>query len=171
MAVIEKFLGQRVEVPEDRRYDVKQGLWGKVDDQAVVFGLTQPALVLHGGVKDIDWLVDDNRIVERGETVLFAVTGKILYIEAPVAGSVRFHRSLREDPARIAADPYEKGWLFSIEPDADVDPAYASLAVLDTYLEGLRRSEGGKNPEGIKGGVSGMCKAVYSGIGAQKIQP
>jgi hypothetical protein len=26
MAVIEKFLGQRVEIPEDRRYHSKQGL-------------------------------------------------------------------------------------------------------------------------------------------------
>jgi len=31
MAYIEKFLGRRVEVPEDRRYYVKQGLWAKSD--------------------------------------------------------------------------------------------------------------------------------------------
>ena len=39
MAVIEKFLGQRVEIPEDRRYHSKQGLWAKAQDQDLVFGL------------------------------------------------------------------------------------------------------------------------------------
>jgi hypothetical protein len=29
MAFIDKFLGQRVEIPEDRKYYVKQGLWAK----------------------------------------------------------------------------------------------------------------------------------------------
>ena len=29
MAVVEKFLGKCVKIPEDRRYDPKQGLWGK----------------------------------------------------------------------------------------------------------------------------------------------
>jgi glycine cleavage system H lipoate-binding protein len=170
MAVIEKFLGQRVEVPEDRRYDVKQGLWGQCADPTIVFGLTQPALVLLGGVKDVEWLVDDNHTVQRTEAVLFAITGKILYLEAPVAGKVWFHRDIREDPSRIPADPYQGGWLFRIEPEEGVDRAYASLSAPETYVQSLRRSEGGKNPEGIKGGVSGICKAVYTGIGEQKIE-
>lgn len=67
MIVIEKFLGQRVEIPEDRRYDVKQGLWGRCVDQTIVFGLAQPALVLSGGVKDIDWVVKKNRRFERAK--------------------------------------------------------------------------------------------------------
>lgn len=65
MAVIEKFLGQRVEVPENRRYDVKQGLRGRCIDQTIVFGFTQPALVLFGGIKDKDWLVDENQFVKK----------------------------------------------------------------------------------------------------------
>jgi len=35
MAFIEKFLGKRVEIPEDRRYYTKQGLWAK----SAFFGL------------------------------------------------------------------------------------------------------------------------------------
>ena len=31
MAFIEKFLGKRVEIPEDRRYYTKHGLWAKSD--------------------------------------------------------------------------------------------------------------------------------------------
>ena len=167
MAVIEKFLGQRVEIPEDRRYVAKQGLWGQCEDQAIVFGLCQPALVLLGGVKEFDWLVEDGHRAAAGEAVLFAITGKILYIDSPVAGVVQFNSSLRENPAPIADDPYGRGWLFSVRPQGDVDPLYRGLLSAEAYLESLQDSEGLKNPEGIKGGVSGICKAVYTGIGAQ----
>lgn len=95
MIVIEKFLGQRVEIPEDRRYDVKQGLWGRCVDQTIVFGLAQPALVFSGGVKDIDWVVEEEQTVRKGEAILFAITGKILYIEAPTAGSLQFNKNAR----------------------------------------------------------------------------
>lgn len=169
MAFIEKFLGQRVEIPEDRRYDVKQGLWARRLGQTVVFGLTQPALVLSGGVKGIDWLVNENRTVCEGESILFAITGKILYLEAPIAGSVQFNTSARENSAIVTTDPYDQGWLFLIQPGGGLDLAYQSLSSPEDYLEKLRHSDGFKNPEGIKGGVSGICKAVYSGIGEQKI--
>ncbi|MDZ7581320.1 MAG: hypothetical protein U5R30_12090 [Deltaproteobacteria bacterium] len=169
MAVIEKFLGQRVEIPEDRRYDIKQGLWGRCVDQTIVFGLSQPALVLSGGVKDIDWLVAENQTVRQGQPVVFAITGKILYLDAPVAGAVHFNRAIRENPSRIANDPYDQGWLFRIQPEGGADRPYRVLASPQAYLESLRRSDGLKNPEGIKGGVSGICKAVYTGIGEQKI--
>lgn len=170
MAVIEKFLGQRVVVPEDRRYDLKQGLWGRSVDKHIVFGLTQPALVLSGGMKDIDTIVDDDQTVGKGESILFAITGKILYIEAPVAGGVEFNKVICDDPAKIVDDPYDQGWLFLIEPVAGIDKAYRTLSSYSAYLEKLRLTEGFKNPEGIKGGVSGICKAVYTGIGEQKMR-
>ena len=169
MAVIEKFLGQRVEVPEDRRYAVKQGLWGRPSGPDIVFGMSRPALVLSGGVKDLDWLVAEEGQVEAGQTILFAITGKILYVDTPVAGGVRFNRTLRDDPSPVASDPYGKGWLFRIRPAGDRDEAFERLASPEAYLESLRGSEGFKNPEGIKGGVSGICKAVYTGIGMQKM--
>jgi len=169
MPVIEKFLGQRVEIPEDFRYDHRQGLWGKCTNDSIVFGLTQPALVLSGGVKDIDWLVDETQSVDKGEAILFAITGKILYIEAPVSGAVRFNNELRQEISRIAGEPYGQGWLFSLQPADDLQQAYQALSSAQDYLEKLRLSEGFKNPEGVKGGVSGICKAVYTTIGAQKI--
>jgi len=168
MLVIEKFLGQRVEIPEDCRYDIRQGLWGQCIETVIVFGLTQPSLVLSGGVKDIDWLVNESQAVEKGEAILFAITGKILYLEAPTGGVVRFNNDLREEISRIGSDPYGQGWLFSIRPAGDLQQAYDTLSSAQDYLDKLRLSEGFKNPEGVKGGVSGICKAVYNGIGTQK---
>jgi glycine cleavage system H lipoate-binding protein len=169
MIIVEKFLGRRVEIPEDRRYALKQGLWGRRIEGRIDFGFSQPALVLSGGVKSLDWLVAPGQTVSAGETVVFAITGKILYIDSPVGGGIRFNDGLQADAAAIGEDPYGRGWLFSIQPPGDAAAALEGLATAQDFLASLKASEGFKNPEGIKGGVSGMCKAVYSGIGAQKV--
>ena len=168
MAVIEKFLGQRVEIPEERRYHPKQGLWAKELDNDLVFGLTQPALILAGGVNDLDWLVDDGVTVAQGQDVVFLITAKILYISAPVAGVVFFNPEAKQNPSAAAKDHYDTGWLFRIRPETDINAALQSLADAQAYIESLKGTEGFKNPEGLKGGVSGICKAVYSGISQQK---
>ena len=168
MAVIEKFLGQRVEIPEDRRYHSKQGLWAKAHDQYLVFGLTQAALILAGGVNDLDWLVEDQVTVADGQDVVFVITGKILYISTPVAGVVSFNPEAKHKPSLALGDPYDKGWLFRIQAEANIKDALQTLDDVQTYMESLKGTEGFKNPEGLKGGVSGICKAVYSGIREQK---
>ena len=169
MAFIEKFLGQCVEIPEDRRYHVKQGLWAKSDNQEIVFGLTEPALVLIGGVNDVDWLVQDEKVVAEREDVVFAITGKIMYLHTPVKGMIQFNPEIKQDTSIIGGDPYDKGWLFRIKTDSETERVLESLADAHEYIENLKKSEGCKNPEGLKGGVSGICKAVYSGIREQKI--
>ena len=169
MAFIEKFLGKRVEIPEDRRYNAKQGLWAKSDGQEIVFGLSEPALVLMGGLNDVDWLVNQGDTVEKGEAVLFAITGKILYLDAPVGGDIHFNPEVKHDSTLVLKDPYTRGWLFKIIPKEDAEQELKTLADGPEYVESLKTSEGAKNPEGLKGGVSGICKAVYTGIREQKL--
>ncbi len=169
MAFIEKFLGRRVEVPEDRRYYAKQGLWANSDGKQIVFGLSEPALVLLGGLKDVDWLVTEGNRVQKGESVIFAITGKILYIDSPISGKVHFNPEIKRSPNLISNDPYGKGWLFRIAPEDGMERALEQLMDAVGYMESLKGTEGFKNPEGLKGGVSGICKAVYTGIGEQKI--
>lgn len=168
MAVIEKFLGQRVTIPEDRRYWATQGLWTRQREQTIVIGISQPALILIGGIKDLDRLVEEGQTVQAGETVAIAITGKILYIDSPIAGAVYFNGMVLDDPKRIGEDPYDTGWLFQIRPGEDVKQAYRALETAEQYVESLKVTEGFKNPEGLKGGVSGICKAVYTSIGQQK---
>ena len=166
MATIEKFLGRRVEVPEDRRYVVKPGLWAKAEGPEVRFGLTEPELVLAGGINDLEWLVWDGEEVEQGQSIAIVITGKIKYIDAPLAGVLRLNPRVKEATARIVQDPYGQGWLFQINPGPEA--ALQCLSPAEEYIESLQNSEGCKNPEGLKGGVSGICKAVYSGIREQK---
>ncbi len=168
MAVIEKFLGQRVEIPEDCRYHSKQGLWAQKQAQELVFGLTHPALVLAGGINDIDWLAEDGDAVSAGQDVIFAITGKILYIAAPVAGVISFNPQVKQTPSLASEDPYRQGWLFRIKPEADREAVWQTLTDAPAYVEALKGTEGFKNPQGLQGGVSGICKAVYSGIREQK---
>jgi glycine cleavage system H lipoate-binding protein len=170
MAVIEKFLGQRVTLPDTLRYYIKQGLWARLDDSTITFGFSEPALTLTGGIQDLNFLAEDGQTVEQGQSVLFAITGKILYIDSPVQGIIRFNASAKTDPPAINQDPYAKGWLFAVTPEGAAARAYQELSDCAAYLESLQSSEGFKNPEGLKGGVSGVCKAVYSGIRMQKIQ-
>jgi glycine cleavage system H protein len=169
MAVIDRFLGKRVEVPANRRYLPKQGLWASKDGKAIVFGFTQPALVLLGGIKDMDGLVDNGATVKSGESVVFAITGKILYIDAPIDGIIQYNLPIRDDLSQVSKDPYGQGWLFQIQPTDDINASYEAFGTPEAYINSLQASEGLKNPDGLKGGVSGICKAVYSGIGTQKL--
>lgn len=168
MVYIEKFLGKRVAVPEDRRYVVRAGCWGKAEGPAIRFGLTEPELVLAGGINDLEWLVRDEEEVEKGQSIAIAITGKIKYIEAPLAGVIVFNPRVIETPTLTAQDPYGQGWLFEIRPGSGEEESLRALASPDEYVTSLQKSEGGKNPDGLKGGVSGMCKAVYGGIREQK---
>jgi glycine cleavage system H lipoate-binding protein len=169
MAIIEKFLGCRVTLPDNLRYHVKQGLWARLDDSAITFGFSEPALALSGGIQDLNFLADDGDTVEQGQSVLFAITGKILYVDSPIQGVIYFNTEAKTDPVVISQDPYARGWLFAVTPAGAAPRAYQDLLDSAAYMESLRSSEGFKNPEGLKGGVSGVCKAVYSGIRMQKI--
>ncbi|MFH1243607.1 MAG: hypothetical protein V1689_14790 [Pseudomonadota bacterium] len=169
MAFIERFLGVCVEVPDDHFYCTKPGLWAKADGQEIIFGLSHPALVLAGGLNDLDWLVPQGHSVREGETVLFAITGKILYIDSPVEGTIHFNTDVKGSPALISKYPYGQGWLFRIRPHLEPARVLEGLVDASGYIESLKGTEGDKNPEGLKGGVSGICKAVYTGIREQKI--
>jgi glycine cleavage system H protein len=168
MAYIEKFLGKRVEIPEDRRYVIKPGLWAKAEGPDVRFGLTEPELVLAGGVNDLEWLVWDGEEVEQGQSIAIVITGKIRYIDAPLAGVLGLNPKVKEATSLIVQDPYGQGWLFQIRTGSEANAGLEDLSPAEAYAESLQNSEGCKNPEGIKGGVSGICKAVYTGIKEQK---
>jgi len=169
MAYIDKFLGRRVEVPDGLEYHPKQGLWVQSQERELVIGLTAPALVLMGGVNDLDWLVSPGETVEQNQTVIFAITAKISYLNTPVGGIIDFNPLAKQSPSLVSESPYEKGWLFKIRPETAFAHGRNNLVSADEYIQCLKETEGFKNPEGLKGGVSGICKAVYSGISQQKI--
>jgi hypothetical protein len=84
----------------------------------------------------------------------------IRYIDAPISGALRLNPKVKDFNS---GDPYGQGWLFQIKPRGIEDDFHA-LPSAEGYIRSLQNSEGCKNPEGLKGGVSGICKAVYTGI-------
>jgi len=109
MAVIEKFLGQRVEIPEDRKYYPKQGLWAKPESDGMTLGFTEPALVLAGGINDLDWLVSEKAAVKPGQEVVFVITGKILYIDTPLQGVIFLTRTSSKTSPLLTKTHTQKG--------------------------------------------------------------
>jgi glycine cleavage system H protein len=160
------FLGKDITIPDDRMYDRAEGLWVVKDqDGSFTLGLTEPALLMCGTVRQIDALVEDGTLVTAGETVLLALTAKLKYIATPVSGVISFPDDIEEIVAAAVKDPYGTR-LFSVKPDDATEP---SLLNAQEFALALKDYDGSKNPGGHKGGVSPTCKAVYMGLAAQKI--
>lgn len=168
MAVqVEEFLGNVIALPEDRLYEPEEGLWLKIEpDGRFAVGLTEPALLMMGTIRDIDILVDSGAKVDSGETVVLGLTARLKYIACPLAGIVTFPEQRDDLARRVMADPYNTP-LFFVQP-LDFDERGLSNAF--EYSNFLRNSEGARNPKGLKGGVSPTCKAVYMGLGQQKFE-
>lgn len=163
---VEEFLGTVVSIPEDRLYDPEEGLWLKLQpDGRMAVGLTQPAVLMAGPIRNVERLVEQGTTVKAGETVLLGLTARLKYIACPIPGAVTFPES-QDDPAvRVMKDPYDTP-LFFVESSA-LEERHLSNAA--DYADFLRNSEGARNPKGLKGGVSPTCKAVYMGLGQQKL--
>ncbi|MBW1692608.1 MAG: hypothetical protein JRJ41_00320 [Deltaproteobacteria bacterium] len=115
-------------------------------------------------------MATEGQTMHRGEAVVFAITGKIAYIDTPIGGAIYFNDVVKANPELIQDDPYENGWMFKITPRIPIEDALRSFIDYLGYIESLIGSERLKNPKGLKGGVSGICKAVYLGIREQKIE-
>jgi hypothetical protein len=59
--------------------------------------------------------------------------------------------------------------MFKIKTEGAVDKEFKKFTAAGEYIQTLNTSEGAKNSERLKGRVSGICKAVYTGIREQKI--
>lgn len=160
---VKNFLGHEITLPEDRAYLPEEGVWVKEESDGLLHvGLTEPALLLMGGIRQVESLVEDKVVIAAGETVCLALTGKLKYIASPASGRVTFAHpgpNLNKDPYGVA--------LFSL---ADTDTDLSRLTDAAGYAKALGFSEGARNPEGHKGGVSSICKALYWGIGQQEIE-
>lgn len=165
-AQVKDFLGVTLSIPEDRLYDAAEGLWLKRQpDGAIAVGLTEPALLMAGQVREIERLVEQGVAVVAGETVLLGLTSRLKYIACPISGTLTFPETPQETVSRLMEDPYNTV-LFFVEPSADEAQC---LSDGPQYAEFLKASEGARNPKGMKGGVSPTCKAVYMGLGQQKL--
>jgi glycine cleavage system H lipoate-binding protein len=163
---VSNFLGRELDIPEDRLYDPIEGLWVKErDDGSLVLGVTEPSVLVSGPLREVEPLLEPGTTVQAGETVILALTSKLKYIAVPISGIVSFPTFSADTIRGLADNPYSVPLLFIIPREKSL----RGLADATQYAVSLEDSEGSRNPQGLKGGVSPTCKAVYMGLGEQKL--
>lgn len=160
---VKGILGRELTIPEDRWYVPGEGLWiRECPDDRLAVGLTEPAVLLAGGVREVEPLVEEGARIEAGQTACLVLTGKLKYVSSPLAGTVAFTGA----GAEAAHAPYETP-LFFLSSSAVARPGLTDAAA---YAAFLARSEGAHNPGGATGGISATCKAVYGGLRGQTLR-
>jgi glycine cleavage system H protein len=106
-------------IPDDRYYDSANHLWAKMDSATgrVVIGIDELGLQALGDLVYIT-LKEAGTPVKRGEAVgtleAAKMTGDII---APVSGIlIGRNDSVLRDPTLVNRDPYDEGWVVSIDP-------------------------------------------------------
>lgn len=164
---MENFLGRELVLPDDRLYDPAEGLWVKKEsDGSCSIGLSEPAVLMAGTIREIEMLAENGSHVTAGDTVALALTAKLKYMATPLSGTLTYPAHTGNLPEEIAKDPYSAA-LYRIVPESG---ATEGLVDAGGYADGLRDSEGARNPGGHSGGVSPTCKAVYMGLRGQNLR-
>jgi glycine cleavage system H protein len=110
-------------LPADRRY-TKTHEWVKSDGEELLLGITDHA---QSELTDIVFveLPPAGKKVEGGASALVLESVKtVADVYAPATGTVVSANSdLKAHPEYVNQDPYGKGWLLRLKPDAPFDPA------------------------------------------------
>ena len=109
--------------PDDRKY-MESHEWAKLDGDTVLIGITDFAVeeLSHGNEDDLVYcdLPEVGRQLEVGETFGEIESVKaVADLNSPVAGEVvEVNGEIEDHLELLAKDPWEKGWLIRIRPNA-----------------------------------------------------
>ncbi len=103
-------------LPDDLYYH-KEHFWAKVEGSTVMVGTTDFAQKLAGQVVYVE-LPSVGKVIEQGKPCGSMESGKwVGRIYAPISGKVESsNEALEESPEFINESPYEKGWMFKVNP-------------------------------------------------------
>ncbi len=127
-------------LPADRKY-TKSHEWLKpMPDGSMTVGITDHAQDLMGDMVFVD-LPQVGQRVEAGKDCVVVESVKAASdVYAPIAGAItEVNADLANAPELVNKDPYGKGWLFRIRPDAGA--ATDLLMDTDAYAALLARGE------------------------------
>lgn len=104
-----------MKVPQDRRYS-KDHEWVKLDGKSATVGITEFAQSELGDIVFID-LPATGKVVQKGGTVCVVESTKAASdVYSPVSGTVvKVNSALADTPAKINEEPYEAGWMVTLE--------------------------------------------------------
>ena len=145
-------LGKNVIYLKEALYYSKAHNWVKIDDGIATIGLSDYAQVKMGEVSMVELMVDSlpgtivAQVTFQGNEpssasipdITIECAKSVSELHSPISGkiiSVNCH--LHEDPQQVNFSPYEKGWLFIIEP-ADLAHALKNLMTCEEYAHFLK---------------------------------
>ncbi len=101
----------------DNLYYHKEHFWAKVEGNTVLVGTTDFAQKLAGQIVYIE-LPSVGKVIEQGKPCGSMESGKwVGRVYAPISGKVEsFNEALEDSPEFINESPYEKGWMFKVNP-------------------------------------------------------
>ncbi len=101
----------------DNLYYHKEHFWAKVEGSTVIVGTTDFAQKLAGQIVYVE-LPSVGKVIEQGKPCGSMESGKwVGRIYAPISGKVESsNESLEDSPEFINESPYEKGWMFKVNP-------------------------------------------------------
>ncbi len=107
-----------MQTPDDIKY-LASHQWGRLEaDGTVTVGITDYAQDQLGDVVFVDLPAVGSALTQAGEagTIESVKTASDLF--APVSGTVLIiNPALEETPEIVNDSPYERGWLFKVQPD------------------------------------------------------
>lgn len=109
------------QIPDDLRYTTSHEWVRQNDDGTVTVGITDYAQAKLGDLVFVE-PPESGRSVAAGEACAVVESVKAASdVYSPVSGTVvASNEALSDAPELVNQDPYEEGWLFRLETDADL---------------------------------------------------
>ena len=126
------------EVKDDRKY-TKDHEWAKTEGSELLVGITAFAVDALGDITLVSLDVKVGDAVSAGKTFGTIESVKTLSdLFAPVSGKVtRINAALENNPELINEDPWGKGWMIAIAPEAST----GELLDAQSYADHLSHSD------------------------------
>ncbi|HET9719646.1 MAG TPA: glycine cleavage system protein GcvH [Solirubrobacteraceae bacterium] len=106
------------DIPEDLYYLVEKHVWGRLEGDVLVVGLTDVAQNLAKGIISVT-TKRVGRSLAKGKSIGTVESSKwVGPVPAPVGGEiVEVNDALTSEPALVNRDPYGQGWIAKLKPD------------------------------------------------------
>jgi glycine cleavage system H protein len=127
--------------PDDIKY-LATHQWGRLEeDGTVTVGITDYAQSQLGDVVFVDLPAVGSELAQAGEAGVIESVKTASDLFAPVSGRViKINPALEDTPEIVNDSPYDKGWLFRVQPD-DAAAEWDALLDAEGYQQAVEAEE------------------------------